>query len=156
MKTPISYYNGKQTLAKVILRLMPPHRLYGEPFLRGAAVLFAKEPSKVEIINDVNGELVNFYQVVKRDFATLEKEVSLSLHSHRQHNHAWVIYKNPDLFDPVKRAWAIWVLANSSYGCKLDGSFGYDRNGCSSKKLDNKQMEFTTSRLYHLNHYSIM
>ncbi|MDR2798674.1 MAG: hypothetical protein LBB80_10060 [Treponema sp.] len=87
--------------------------------------------------------LVNFYEVVKWDFAVLEKEVSLSLHNRRQHNHAWVIYKNPDLFDPVKRVWVIWILANGFYGCKLDGSFGYDRNGYASKKLDNKLMEFT-------------
>jgi DNA adenine methylase len=42
------------------------------------------------------------------------------------HNHAWVIYQNPELFDRIKRAWAIWMLANSSYGCMLDGGFGYD------------------------------
>lgn len=65
MKTPLSYYGGKQTLAKIILGLIPPHRLYCEPFLGGAAVFFAKEPAKVEVINDTNGELVNFYRVVK-------------------------------------------------------------------------------------------
>jgi DNA adenine methylase len=122
---------------------MPEHRLYCEPFLGVAAIFFAKEPSTVEIVNDTNGELINFYQAVKRDFAALEQEVSLSLHSRKQHNHARVIYKNPDLFNPVKRAWAIWVLANTSYGCKLDGSFAHDRNGCASKKLNNKRMELT-------------
>ena len=60
MKTPISYYGGKQTLAKTILALIPEHRLYCEPFAGGAAVFFAKTPSKVEIINDTNGELINF------------------------------------------------------------------------------------------------
>ena len=49
------------------------------------------------------------------------------------------------MFDAVKRAWAIWVLANASYGCKLNGTFGYDRKGCNSKKLDNKRENFTTA-----------
>jgi DNA adenine methylase len=55
----LSYYGGKQTLASRILELIPPHRLYCEPFLGGAAIFFAKEQSRVEIINDADGELVN-------------------------------------------------------------------------------------------------
>ena len=143
MKTPLSYYGGKQQLAGTILGLIPPHRLYCEPFLGGAAVFFAKEPSKVEIINDWNGEIINFYEVLQRDFAALEKEVAISLHSRKFHRQAEVIYSNPEMFDRVKRAWAVWVLANGSYGCKLDGSFGYDRTGGTSKKLANKREGFT-------------
>ena len=143
MRTPLSYYGGKQTLAGTILGLIPPHRLYCEPFLGGAAVFFAKEPSKVEIINDTNGEIVNFYEVLQRDFSALEKEVMISLHSRAQHRQARVIYENPDMFDRVKRAWAVWMLANGSYGCKLDGGFGYDRTGTTSKKLDNKRASFS-------------
>jgi DNA adenine methylase len=143
MRTPLSYYGGKQTLAGTILGLIPPHRLYCEPFIGGAAVFFAKEPSKVEIINDTNGEIVNFYEVLQRDFAALEKEVAISLHSRKQHRQARVIYENPDMFDRIKRAWAVWMLANGSYGCMLDGGFGYDRTGGTSKKLDNKRASFS-------------
>ncbi|MDR2793414.1 MAG: DNA adenine methylase [Treponema sp.] len=143
MKTPLSYYGGKQQLANIILGLIPPHRLYCEPFLGGAAIFFAKEPSKVEIINDSNGEIINFYEVLQRDFTALEKEVAISLHSRKQHRQAEVIYQNPEMFDRIKRAWAIWVLANSSYGCMLDGGYGYDRTGGTSKKLANKRAGFT-------------
>jgi DNA adenine methylase len=142
MKTPLSYYGGKQTLAGAILKLIPKHRLYGEPFLGGAAVFFAKEPSKVEIIN-TNGEIINFYDVLQRDFASLEKEVVISLHSRKQHRQARVIYENPEMFDRIKRAWAIWMLANSSYGSMLDSGFGYDRVGTASKNLDNKRGAFS-------------
>jgi DNA adenine methylase len=143
MKTPLSYYGGKQNLASVILGLIPEHRLYCEPFLGGAAIYFAKEPSKVEIINDTNGELINFYEVMKTDYPALEKEVEISLHSRRKFQQAWVVYSNPDMFDRVKRAWAVWMLANSSYGCMLDSAFGYDRTGGTSKKLRNKRDSFT-------------
>jgi DNA adenine methylase len=57
--------------------MIPEHRIYCEPFCGGAAVFFAKEPSEVEIINDTNGELINFYEVCRRDFEALEKEISL-------------------------------------------------------------------------------
>jgi DNA adenine methylase len=142
MRTPLSYYGGKQQLATRILGMIPEHQVYCEPFCGGAAIFFAKEPSKVEIINDTNGEIINFYEVLKRDFVALEREIEISLHSRKQHRQAWVIYSNPDMFDRVKRAWAVWMLANCSYGCKLDGGFGYDRTGGNSKKLANKRTDF--------------
>jgi DNA adenine methylase len=64
MKIPISYYGGKQRLAKTIAGLIPKHRIYCEPFMGGSAIFFAKPPAKVEIINDTNGELINFYKTV--------------------------------------------------------------------------------------------
>jgi DNA adenine methylase len=103
---------------------------------------FAKEPSENEVINDTNGELINFYEVLKRNFPALQQEIEISLHSRKLHHQAEVIYANPDMFDRVKRAWAIWMLANSSYGAKLDGSFGYSRNGKTSLCLNNKRETF--------------
>ena len=144
MRTPISYYGGKQSLAALILQLIPEHRLYCEPFIGGAAIFFAKQPSPIEVINDTNRELINFYEVVKQDFISLEKEIAISLHSRHKYRQAQVIYANPDMFDRVKRAWALWMLANSSYGCALNGGFAYDRSkGGSSKKLSNKRESFS-------------
>ena len=142
MRTALSYYGGKQQLATRILGMIPEHQIYCEPFCGGAAIFFAKEPSKVEIINDTNGEVINFYEVLKRDFPALEREIEISLHSRKQHHQARVIYDNPDMFDRIKRAWALWMLANGSYGSMLDGSFGYDRIGTTSKKLTNRRTDF--------------
>jgi DNA adenine methylase len=80
---------------------------------------------------------------LQRDFSALEKEVVISLHSRKQHHQAEVIYNNPEMFDRVKRAWAVWMLANISYGSMLDSGFGFDRVGCSSKKLHNKRANFS-------------
>ena len=46
------------------------------------------------------------------------------------------------MFSRVKRAWAVWMLANSSYGAKLNNSFGFDRNGKISQRLNNKRNSF--------------
>ena len=142
MKTPLTYYGGKQQLSATILKLIPKHKIYVEPFIGGAAVYFAKEPSESEIINDTNGELINFYEILKRDFSALRQEVEISLHSRKLHHQAEVVYANPDMFSKTKRAWAVWVLANSSYGAKLDGSFGFDRKGSISKRLNHKRDSF--------------
>ena len=47
MKTPISYYGGKQQLASKIVSLLPEHKIYCEPFIGGAAVLFAKPQAQI-------------------------------------------------------------------------------------------------------------
>lgn len=144
MKTPISYYGGKQKLCTEIINRIPEHRLYGEPFTGGAAIFFGKEPSKVEVINDTNKELINFYKIVQQDFVSLEKEVRITLHSRDLHRKAKVIYDNPDMFTEIKRAWAVWVLSSQSFCSMLDGSFGYDKlKNTVAIKLENKKKSFT-------------
>ena len=144
MKTPISYYGGKQNLITTILPLFPNHTTYTETFVGGGAIFWAKPSSEVEIINDYNRELINFYECVKNDFVGLEQMVRISLHSRSLHSDATVVYNNPHMFDKLKRAWAVWVLAAQSFSSMLDGSFGYDRlKGTTSQKIMNKRDDFT-------------
>lgn len=124
MKTPITYYGGKQRLSRIIVGLIPAHKLDCEPFCGGAAVFFAKQPSEIEVINDTNRELVNFYRVAQNDFVGLEREVRISLHSRSLHRDAKAIYENPHLFGETKRAWALWVLASQSFGKILGAAWG--------------------------------
>jgi len=63
MRGPINYIGGKNRLANVIIERIPEHLTYIEPFSGGARVFFRKTPSKVEILNDLDSELVNFYRV---------------------------------------------------------------------------------------------
>lgn len=144
MKTPVTYYGGKQQMAKHILPLIPEHNLYCEPFCGGAAIFFAKEKSNVEVLNDTNRELINFYRVVQNEFAALEKEIQISLHSRDLHRRAYVIYNNPDMFPELKRAWALWMLSVQGFAGKLDGTWGYDvKKNTTSKKIANKRNYFS-------------
>ena len=144
MKTPISYYGGKQTLMRHILPLVPKHTTYTEAFAGGAALFFAKEPSQVEVINDVNDNLINFYRVLKIDFPALKAEIDSTLHSREAHLKASIIYNYPQLFTNVERAWAVWVLSRQGFASKLDGSWGYDKQKNSvAKKIQNSKDDFT-------------
>lgn len=144
LKTPISYYGGKQRLVTTILPNFPTHTLYAEPFCGGAALFFAKEASEIEVLNDTNSELINFYRVLQNRFVELEKMVSVTLHSRGLHRDANVVYSHPHLFDEVKRAWAVWVLSTQSYCAMLDGSWGYDKSKqTTTKKITNKRNQFS-------------
>src|SRR5207247_11050245 len=65
MVGPLSYLGGKNRLAKKIISLIPEHTTYVEPFCGGAQVFFHKEPSAVEILNDLNEDIFNFLRVCK-------------------------------------------------------------------------------------------
>jgi DNA adenine methylase len=145
MKPPLTYYGGKQRLAGEILKRIPTdHTLYASVFAGGAAEFFAKEPSEIEILNDTNKELMNFYQVVKSKFIDLEKKIKISLHSRSLHQDAAVIYTSPHLFCDIDRAWAVWILASQSFSSMLDGTWGYDKKkNQTTRKIENKKVSFT-------------
>ena len=65
LKSPIWWVGGKSKLSKEIIELFPDHKHYVEVFWWGLSVLFAKEPSKIETINDINKELINLWDVIK-------------------------------------------------------------------------------------------
>jgi DNA adenine methylase len=102
-------------MLKYILPLIPKHSIYVEPYFGGGAVFFAKEPAKVEFINDHDAEVINFYYVLKRKFKALKKEIDVTLHSEHQQKQAKEIYRNPSGHSEVKRVWALWVLSHQSF-----------------------------------------
>ena len=63
--SPIAWVGGKSKLTAEIIPIMPAHRCYVEVFAGAAWLLFRKPASKTEVINDINGELVNMYRVIK-------------------------------------------------------------------------------------------
>lgn len=71
MAAPLSYIGGKNRLAKGIIEIFPKHTTYVEAFAGGAQVFFRKEPSKVEVLNDLDGEIVNFYRVCQEHYEEL-------------------------------------------------------------------------------------
>lgn len=125
MKTPITYYGGKQMMAKHILPLIPAHNLYCEPFFGGGAIFFAKPKSEVEVINDLNLFVVNFYEQCKTNFDKLDHLIKCTLHSRTSHKQAKVIYDNPEMFSKLRRAWAFYVLCNQGFSGAISNSWGY-------------------------------
>ena len=66
--TPIKWHGGKHYLATRIIELMPEHIHYVEPYFGGGSVLLHKNPIGVsEVVNDICGELMNFWRVLRSD-----------------------------------------------------------------------------------------
>ena len=124
MSKPIlPWMGGKRRLAKQILPLFKPHTAYVEPFCGGAALFFMKEPAKVEVINDVNGELVNLYRVVKHHLDEFLRQFRWALVSRQEY--LWQQKANPEALTDIQRAARFFYLQKLAFGAKVVGqSFG--------------------------------
>jgi DNA adenine methylase len=114
---------GKRRLAKHILPLFPEHECYVEPFCGGAALYFMKEPARSEVINDINGELINLYRVVKYHLEALANEFKWSLVSRQQFE--WHKGQPLDQLTDIQRAARFYYLQKCAFGGRADNpTFG--------------------------------
>ncbi len=113
VKPPITWFGGKSKLAKTIIAHFPEHQTFVEPFGGSAAVLLAKTPSKVEIYNDLDGELINMYRVLRdpAQFEQLQLAVECTLYARAE----FALAKEP-VDDPVERARRFIVRQRMSHG----------------------------------------
>ena len=75
------YIGGKHLMSKVIVKLIPPHKIYVEPFAGSAKVFFAKEPSEIEVLNDADKKIANLFYCMAFHFQDFWERVKWLLHS---------------------------------------------------------------------------
>lgn len=103
--------------------LFPNHQCYVEPFAGAAALFFIKQPSAVEVLNDINGDLVNLYRVVKHHLEELYRQFKWALTSRQ--NWEWLKVTPPETLTDVQRAARFLYLQKLAFGGKVDSqSFG--------------------------------
>jgi DNA adenine methylase len=124
MSTPIfPWMGGKRRMAKHILPEFPDHECYVEPFCGGAALFFMKDPSRVEVINDFDGEVVNLYRVVAHHLEELVRQFRWSLVSRVMFD--WANMQIPATLTDIQRAARFFYLQQSCFGAKPTGrTFG--------------------------------
>lgn len=141
MKTPISYYGGKQNLVNELLPLIPLHSQYVEPFCGGAALFWAKQPSDNEVLNDYDRRIINFLEVVKNNFLDLQERIQSTVHSEYLYYQAKDILNTP-MADRVEFAWAFWVQTNMSFSNKVFGGFAFANDSSRAGQTHNKKLRF--------------
>ena len=119
----VPWIGGKRRLADRLLSLFPPHSCYVEPFAGAAAVFFAKAPSEVEVLNDVNGELVNLYRVVQHHLEEFVRQFKWALSSRTLFK--WLQMQPTEPLTDIQRAARFYFLQVNAFGGKVQGqSFG--------------------------------
>jgi len=111
---PLSYIGGKNRLARRLISLFPKHTTYVEPFAGGAQVFFHKEPSKVEVLNDLDGEIVNFFRVCQWHYEELTRYLRFLLVSRRFYDQ--LATSDPNFMTDIQRAGRFFYLQKNCYG----------------------------------------
>jgi DNA adenine methylase len=113
MRSPLSYVGGKNRLANQIIALFPTHQTYVEAFAGGAQIFFRKEPSNVEVLNDLDNEIVNFYRVCQNHYGELLRYFRFALVSRT----VFALHKTtrPETLTDVQRAARYLYLLRNSF-----------------------------------------
>lgn len=144
MKPPIPYFGGKAGMARRIVDLLPAHDIYVEPFAGSLAVLFAKEPSRHEIVNDSDGALTTFFRMLRDRPEDLARVCQLTPYSRREFELAML--DEPGLED-LELARRFWVRVNQSFaktaGAVTGWSITIARTQATSAGVQNRIRRFT-------------
>ena len=111
---PLSYIGGKNRIAAHIIALLPEHTTYVEPFSGGAQVFFHKEPSKVEVLNDLDTDVVNFLRVCQWHHQELIRHLEYTVVSRRWYD--LLKATDPATLTDIQRAARFFYLQKNSFG----------------------------------------
>jgi DNA adenine methylase len=127
LRSPLRWVGSKKKLRDEVLRRFPEHVCYVEPFCGGAWVLLGKDPatSKSEVLNDMDGELINFWRVIKHRPAEFTESASWLLAS-RELIEEW--RELPGVGGEIARAVKFYGVMRIAFGAKrTKNHFGSQR-----------------------------
>ena len=122
------YLGGKQALVPRLLALVPEHTCYVEVFGGAGSLLLNKPPSKIEVWNDLDGELVNLFEVIRDDVDAFLVRADFLLYS-RELYQRWQSDleggRQPE--DRVERAVRFWYVIRSAFGAHPSKGWAFQR-----------------------------
>jgi DNA adenine methylase len=125
---PFGYYGGKQRLASQLVANLPPHNAWVEAFCGSAALTLAKEPAQIEVINDLNGEVVNFFRQLRDDSSRLCDLLRLTPYSREELKLARLPSSQLTDLERARRFFVAAMMAiNGSFG-KASGGYSYSNS----------------------------
>jgi len=129
MNSFIAWIGGKHILAKTIIKMMPEHYTYAEVFGGAGWVLFKKEPSAVEVWNDLNSDLVNLFRVVRNKLGIFKRRQYFLLSSREEYYAFQAAVRKGKFKDDIDRAIAFYYCIKNSFGSSIftGWAFGPDR-----------------------------
>ena len=145
VKAPFGYYGAKQNIARKIINTLPPHNAWVEGFCGSAALTLAKHPVPIEVINDLDGQIVNLFNQLRNNSEALCRAVALTPYAREEFEQALAPF-GADL-DPLERARRFLVKTMMT----VNGTYGSSRSGFSySSSYAREGKEARVNRWYNL------
>lgn len=126
IRAPFPWFGGKagHKIKDAILSALPPHKRYLEPFGGGASILISKQSAEVEVYNDVNRGVVNFFRVISDvdyfgKFMARAALLPVSRELYEEYSRTWT-----GIHDPLEQAVRWYYIARQSFGGMFGSSWG--------------------------------
>lgn len=118
MDRVLKYPGSKWNLVPHILKMIPNHHTYLEPFFGSGAILFSKNESRIEMVNDLDHNVVNLFNCIKSDPERLARIVLSTPYSREQYDNSYI--QIPE--EPYEKAANFLVKCWQGYGFRTNGS----------------------------------
>ena len=118
MDSPLAYIGGKSKLSRTIVEMIPEHQAYCEVFAGAAWVFFRKEPSRYEVINDLDSDLVVFYRVLQSHLEEFLRQFKWLLAS-REWFQDWKRQQEAGGLTDIQRAARYYYLQRQSFAGRV-------------------------------------
>ena len=144
VRAPFGYYGAKQRIAQKVIELLPPHSAWVEGFCGSAAITLAKKPVPIEVINDLDGQIVNLFNQLRNNADALCEAVALTPYAREEFE---VARDSQDGLDSLERARRFLVATMMT----VNGTLGSSRCGFSfSQSYARQGKEARVNRWYNL------
>lgn len=117
MRAVIKYPGSKWSIARWIINFFPEHHSYLEPFFGSGAVLFNKSRSHIETVNDMDGNVINLFQWIKKDPEWLAHEIYFTPYARQIYDDAFSSVPENDF----ERAVQFYIRLNMGHGFRTNG-----------------------------------
>lgn len=117
MKAIMKYPGSKWSIADWIISYFPQHHSYLEPFFGSGAVLFNKPRSNIETVNDLDGNVVNLFEWIRKDPERLVREIYYTPYARQVYDSAFEAVPE----DSFGRAVNFYIRLNMGHGFRTNG-----------------------------------
>lgn len=140
LNAPFGYFGSKNKIALQLCDNLPPHNCWVEAFCGSAAITLKKFPAPIEIINDIDNEIINFFEQLRNNHEQLCNVIELTPYAEQELINA---RRQQSGLSNIERARLFLVQSMMA----INGVFGEERGGFSySDSYSRNEMEARVNR----------
>lgn len=119
MKNVLKYPGSKWRLAPKLVALIPDHHSYVEPYFGSGAVLFTKQPSDIETVNDLDSDVANLFSCIRKDSQHLSRLIVATPFSREIYESIWT---DDHIDEPYEKALSFRIKCWQGHGFRTNDS----------------------------------
>lgn len=119
MRSVLKYPGSKWNMVNNLISIIPEHHSYVEPFFGSGALFFSKQPSAIEMINDMDDDIINLFNCIRNDAERLARMVMCIPFSRKEYDKQYEIFE--ETTDEFEKAANFLIKCWQGHGFRTNG-----------------------------------